>query len=50
MCQILIKFENSQFWDQFGHYMGKDMIKIIFDIKTEISIFEISNVLNFNKF
>ena len=29
---------------------GKYFIKIIFDIKIEISIFEISNVPNFNKF
>ena len=29
---------------------GKHLIKIIFDIKIEIGIFEISNVQNFNKF
>ena len=29
---------------------GKYLIKIIFVIKTEIDIFEISNVSNFNKF
>ena len=29
---------------------GKCFIKIIFDIQIKISIFEISNVLNFNKF
>ena len=28
---------------------GKHLIKIIFDIKIEIGIFEISNVQNFNK-
>ena len=29
---------------------GKYLIKIIFDIKIEIGIFEISNVTNFNEF
>ena len=29
---------------------GKKFIKIIFDIKIKIDIFELSNVPNFNKF
>ena len=29
---------------------GKELIKIIFDSKIEIKIFEISNIPNFNKF
>ena len=33
-----------------GLTCGKYSIKIIFDIKMEICIFEISNVPNFNKF
>ena len=47
MCQILSIFN-------FGTSMilraGKYLIKIIFDIKIEMGIFEISNVLNFNNF
>ena len=47
MCQISI---NSQpFGTNFGLTDGKYLIKIILDIKIEIEIFEISNVLNFNK-
>ena len=33
-----------------GITVGKYLIKIIFDIKIEIGIFDISNVPNFNKF
>ena len=38
------------FWNNLGLTGGKYLIKISFDIKIEICIFEISNVLNFNKF
>ena len=50
MCQILINSEYFSFWDQFGPKGDKYLIKTIFDIKSEIEIFEISNVQNFNKF
>ena len=36
-----------KFGSNLGLTIGKYFIKIIFDIKTEIGIFEISNVPNF---
>ena len=50
MCQISINSETFNFGTNLGLTGGKDLIKIIFDIKIEIGIFEISNVQNFNKF
>ena len=45
--QILGTFN---FRTNFGLAGGKYLMKIIFDIKIVIGIFEISNVPNFNKF
>ena len=50
MCQISINSEHFQFGGQLGLAGGKYLIKIIFNIKVEIEIFEISHVLSFNKF
>ena len=50
MCQISINPEHVQSWDQFRHKDGKYLIKIIFDIKIEIGVFQIPNMSNFNKF
>ena len=47
MCQIFNKFRAFLILVPVG---SKYLIKIIFDIKTKISIFEILNVPNFNKF
>ena len=49
MCQISINPEHFQFGDYLGLTGSKDLKKIIFDIKIEIDIFEISNVPNFSK-
>ena len=48
--QISINFEHFDFGSNLGLTVGKYFMKIIFDIKIEVSIFEISNVPNFNKF
>ena len=50
MCQISINSEHFWFWTNLGLAGGKYLIKIIFDIKTEMNIFEISMRPNFNKF
>ena len=51
MCQILIYPEHFLFGGQFGPKQVVNLlIKIIYDVKIETGIFEISNVLNFNKF
>ena len=49
MCQILINYEHFFEGTNLGLKSGKNFIKIIFDIKIEISIFEISNLPNFKK-
>ena len=49
MCQISVNPEHFQFGVNLGVTGCKDLIKIIFDIKIEIGIFEISNVPNFYK-
>ena len=42
--------EHLKFWTNLGLTGAKYLIKINFDIKIEISIFEISIQPNFNKF
>ena len=49
MCQISINSE-VLILDQFGPKGSKYLIKIIFDIKIETSIFQITIRSNFNKF
>ena len=49
-CQISKNSRHFQFWDQFGLTGSKYLIKVIFDIKIKIGMFEISKVPNFNKF
>ena len=46
--QYLLSIFN--FGTNWGLRGGEYLIKIIFDIKIEIAIFEVSNVPNFNKF
>ena len=48
LVTLLIQAKNL--WANLGLAKGKYLIKIIFDIKSEICIFEISNILSFNKF
>ena len=48
MCQISINHDIFNLGTNLGLTGGKYLIKIIFHIKIEIGIFEISNVLNFN--
>ena len=50
MCQISIKSEHFKFWANLDLTGSKYLINIIFDIKIEIGIFEISNVPNFDIF
>ena len=50
MCQISINHEDFNFGTNLGRAGGNYLIKIVFDIKIEIGIFEISHVSNFNKF
>ena len=53
MCQISINSEHLKFWTNLSLAGGKYLIKIIFDIKIEIGIFDISiqpSFNNFNKF
>ena len=50
MWQISVNFENFNFGTNLCLTGGKYLIKIIFDIKLEIDIFDISNVPNFKKF
>ena len=49
MCQISINYEYFNFAINLEPTGGKYLIEIIFDIKIEIGVFEISNVPNFNK-
>ena len=37
------------FGNNLGRNGGKYLIKVVFDIKIEIALFEISNIPNFNK-
>ena len=48
--QISINSETFNFGINLGLTGGKYLVKNIFNFKIEISIFEISNVLNFNIF
>ena len=50
MYQMSINHGTFNFETNIGLTCGKYLIKIIFNIKIEIGIFEISNVPNFNKF
>ena len=50
MFQISINSEHFYSGTNFGRTGGKYLIKIIFDTKIEIRMFEMSIVLNFNKF
>ena len=50
MCKISINSGTFDFGTNMGLAGGKYFIKIIFDIKIKISIFEILDVANFNKF
>ena len=50
MHQISIISKHFWFWTYLGLTGGKYLIKIIFDIKIEICIFEISIRPNLNKF
>ena len=50
MCQISIYSEHFKFWTNLGLADAKYLIKINFDIKIKISIFEISIQPSFNKF
>ena len=53
MCQISINSGHLKFWTNLSLAGGKYLIKIIFDIKIEIGIFDISiqpSFNNFNKF
>ena len=49
MCQISINLGTFNFGANLGLKGGKSLIKIIFDIKIECAIFEISIVPNFIK-
>ena len=50
MCQISINSEHSNFGTNSGLTGAKYLIKIIFDFKIDINVFEILHVPNFNKF
>ena len=50
MYQILMNSEHFNFGTNLDLTGGKYLVKIIFDTKIEIGIFEISIVPNFNKF
>ena len=50
MCQISVNSKHFSFWNNLGLTGGKYLIKIIFDIKIEIGMFEITIRPNFNKF
>ena len=50
MCQISINSKHFNFVTILGLTAGKYFIKIMFDIKVEIGILEVLDVLNFDKF
>ena len=50
MCQVSIILSTFDFVINLGRAGGKYLIKIIFDIKIEIGVLEISHVPNCNKF
>ena len=50
MCQISINSEHFNFGTNLGLTGAKYLIKIIFDFKIDINVFEILHVPNFNKF
>ena len=50
VCQISINHEHFNFVTNLCLTKSENLVKLIFNIKIEIEIFEISNVSNLNNF